>query len=142
MWCSSRLHFRSFIFLIYINDLSECLNRTKPRLFADLTASGGTVNDVETAVNSDLEHLRMWLNANKLSLNIAKTEFMLIGSRSVVHTVSDLNLNIMIENRPIKQVKECKTLGVIVDQHLSWKSNTESICKKITSAISVIRKLK
>jgi hypothetical protein len=39
-------------------------------------------------------------------------------------------------------VQECKTLGVIVDQHLSWKSNTESICKKITSAISVIRKLK
>jgi hypothetical protein len=36
------------------------------------------------------------------------------------------------------------TIGVIVDQHLSWKSNTESICtvKKITSAISVIRKLK
>ena len=47
----------------------------------------------------------------------------------------------MIENRSIKQVQECKTLGVIVDQHLSWKSNTESICKKITSAISVIRKL-
>ena len=132
-------------FLIYINDLSECLNRTKPRLFADdtnLTASGGTIDDVENAVNSDLENLRMWLNANKLSLNIAKTEFMLIGSRSLVHTVSDSNLNIMIENRPIKQVKECKTLGVIVDQHLSWKSNTESICKKITSAISVIRKLK
>ncbi|CAB4005694.1 Hypothetical predicted protein [Paramuricea clavata] len=73
---------------------------------------------------------------------MAKTEFMLIGSRSLVHTVSDSNLNIMIENRPIKQVKECKTLRVIVDQHLSWKSNTESICKKITSAISVIRKLK
>jgi hypothetical protein len=48
----------------------------------------------------------------------------------------------MIENRSIKQVQECKTLGVIVNQHLSWKNNTESICKKITSAISVIRKLK
>ena len=44
--------------------------------------------------------------------------------------------------KQIKQVQECKTLGVIVDQHLSWKINTESICKKITSAISVIRKLK
>ena len=48
-------------FLIYINDLSECLNETKPRLFADdtnLTASGETINDVENAVNSDLENLR------------------------------------------------------------------------------------
>jgi hypothetical protein len=48
----------------------------------------------------------------------------------------------MIENRSIKQVQECKTLGVIVDQHLSWKSNTDSVFKKITSAISAIRKLK
>jgi hypothetical protein len=132
-------------FLIYINYLSESLNRTKPRLFAEdtnLTSSGGTINDAKNAVNSELENLRMWLYANKLSLNIAKTEFMLIGSRSLVHTVSDSNLNIMIENAPIKQVKECKTLGVIVDQHLSWKSNTESICKKITSAFSVIKKTK
>ena len=116
-------------FLIYINDLYECLNRTKPRLFADdtnLIASAGTINNVENAVNSDLENLRIWLNANKLSLNIGKTEFMLIGSRSLVHTVSDSNLNIMIENRPIKKVKECKTLEVIVDQHLSCKRNTES----------------
>jgi hypothetical protein len=82
-------------------------------------------NDDENAVNSDLENLRMWLNANKLSLNFAKAEFMLIGSRSLVHPVSDSNLKIMIENR-----------------NLSWKSNTDNICKKITSAISVIRKLK
>ena len=33
------------------------------------------------------------------------------------------------------------TRSIIVDQHLSWKSNTESICKSITS-ISVIRKLR
>ncbi|CAB3997685.1 Hypothetical predicted protein [Paramuricea clavata] len=43
-------------FLIYINDLSESLNRTKPRLFADdtnLTASGCTIDDVENAVTSE-----------------------------------------------------------------------------------------
>jgi hypothetical protein len=39
--------------------------------------------DLETAVNSDLENLRKWLIANKLSLNVAKTEFMLIGSKEM-----------------------------------------------------------
>ena len=29
-----------------------------------------------------------------------------------------------------------------MDQHLSWKSNTENICKKITSGISALRRLK
>jgi hypothetical protein len=35
-----------------------------------------------------------------------------------------------------------KTLGIIVDQRLSWKSNTENICKKITSGISALRRAK
>ena len=38
--------------------------------------------------------------------------------------------NVFIKNKQIKQVNECKTLGVTIDQHLSWKSNTDKICKK------------
>ena len=47
-----------------------------------------------------------------------------------------------IENKSIKQVYESKTLGVTIDQHLYWKTNTENICKKITSGISALRRLK
>jgi hypothetical protein len=79
-------------FLLYINDLPHCLNKTKPRLFADdthLTASANSMTDLDTAVNSDLENLRKWLIANKLSLNVAKTEFMLIGSKPMIKNISD-----------------------------------------------------
>jgi hypothetical protein len=93
----------------------------------------------DVAVNSDLENLRKWLIANKLSLNVGKTEFMLIGSKQ---KISNSHPNVVIENKQIKQVYECKTLGVTVDQHLSWKSNTENICKKITAGISAIRRVK
>ena len=130
------------LFLLYINDLPECLNITRPRLFSDdtnLTASGDSMNDAEFAVNSDLENLRNWLIANKLSLNVAKTEFMLIGSKRMI---KDSHPNIFIENKQIKQVYKCKTLGIIVDQHLSWKSNTKNICKKITAGISALRRIK
>jgi hypothetical protein len=61
-------------FLLYINDLPQCLSKTKPRLFADdtnLTAAGESINDVEAAINSDLENFRKWLIANQLSLNVA-----------------------------------------------------------------------
>ena len=56
-------------------------------MFADdtnLTASGDSVPIVQAAVNSDLENLRKWLFVNKLSRNVAKTEFMLIGSKSTI----------------------------------------------------------
>jgi hypothetical protein len=46
-----------------------------------------------------------------------------------------------IENELIKQV-DSKTLGVTIDQHLSWRTKTENICKKITSGISALRRLK
>ena len=49
-------------------------------LCTNLTASSHSIADIEIAANSDLENLRHWLIANKLSLNVAKTEFMLIGS--------------------------------------------------------------
>ena len=69
MWRTTRPYFRVPIFLLYINDLPQCLDKTKPRLFADdtnLTVSGDSITDLETAVNSDLEKLRKWLIANKL----------------------------------------------------------------------------
>ena len=46
--------------------------------------------------------------------------------------------NISIENKQIKS----KAPGPIVDQHLSRKPDTENICKKITSGISALRRVK
>ena len=133
------------LFLLYINDLPHCLSKTKPRLFADdtnLTASANSMTDLEAAVNSDLENLRKWLIANKLSLNVAKTEFILIGSKSMIKNISNSHPNVFIENKQIKQVYECKTLGVKIDQYLSWKGNTDEICKKVTAGISAVRRIR
>ena len=60
----------------------------------------------------------------------------------MIKNISDSCPNVCIENIQIKQVHECKTLGVTIDQHLSWKSNTENICKKVTAGISVIHQIK
>ena len=133
------------LFLVPINDLPNCLNRTNPRLYADdtnLTATGESISDVEMAMNSDLEDLRKWLIANKLSLNVAKTEFILIGSKPMLKQISNEHLKVSIGNKSIRQAKQCKMLVVEIDQHLTWKSNTENICKKVNSGIFALRSLK
>ncbi|CAB4007833.1 Hypothetical predicted protein, partial [Paramuricea clavata] len=55
-----------------------------PRMFADdtnISYAANTIAELENVINSELKKLKSWLEANKLSLNIAKTEFMIIGSR-------------------------------------------------------------
>ena len=60
----------------------------------------------------------------------------------LIRNASNAQPNILIENTQIQQVNKAKTLGIIIDQHLSWKPNTENICKKITSGISALRRVK
>ena len=70
------------LFLIYINDLPNCLNHTTPRMFADETSvsyAPNYVEELENIMDCDLKNLNSWLATNRLSLNIVKTEFVIIG---------------------------------------------------------------
>ena len=65
------------LFPIYINDLHLCLKYSKACHFADntnITLSDSSQETLAERVNYDLRKLSMWLRANKLSLNIEKTE--------------------------------------------------------------------
>jgi len=60
-------------------------------------------------------YLYSWLKANKLSLNIAKTEFMVISSRQKFLAENCSELNIQLDNQPISRVEHAKSLGLIID---------------------------
>ena len=65
------------LLLIYLNDVPNCLNVGSPRMYADdtnATFSVATIPELESQINSDLKYIDRWLKANKLSLNVAKTE--------------------------------------------------------------------
>ena len=79
------------LFLIYINDLPNCLTSCQPRMYADdthITYADVDVNSIQLNLNHDLGNLNKWLISNKLTLNTAKTEFMLTGSRQKLSTLS------------------------------------------------------
>ena len=72
------------IFLLYINDLSFACKRTFPVLFADdsnLFLSGKNTDQVQQMINDELKDIVIWLRANKLSLNISKTHYMLFSNK-------------------------------------------------------------
>ena len=79
------------LFLIYINDLPNCLTSCQPRMYADdthITYADVDVNSIQLNLNHNLDNLNKWLISNKLTLNTAKTEFILIGSRQKLRTLS------------------------------------------------------
>ena len=130
------------LFLLYINDLPDCLRQVSPRLFADdtnLAAAGETIEGVELAMNNDLLRIKEWLLANKLSLNVAKTEFLLIGSHHKLNNL-DSQPSVNIGHDSIKQVRHI--LGVEIDENLSWNKHIKNVVKKVTSGIGAMRRIR
>ena len=71
------------LFLI-INDLLLALDSSNVNMYADdisIYCSSKSISSINNAVNKDLKSLKSWLDENKLSLNVAKTQSILIGSR-------------------------------------------------------------
>ena len=96
------------LFLVYINDLPNCLAHSEPRMYADdthLTFASNNMKDIEFYLNQDLANVNQWLMANKLTLNQSKTEFMLIGSRQRLRTFQSAP-SLTINGTPIKQVSQ------------------------------------
>ena len=144
-YLSFQLSRRPLLFLVYINDLPNCLNEGIPRMFADdtnISFSSNTFSDLEHLINFELQSLNRWLIANKLSLNIAKTEFMVIGSRQRLATFDDPELCVTVNNASVKQVKFAKTLGVTLDENLTWRDHVEVISKKISSGIGALKRIR
>ena len=89
--------------------------------------------------------LNRWLIANKLSLNIAiecKTEFMVIGSRQCLTTFNSHELRVTVDDEPARQVNSTKTLGLTLDENLTWKNHVEDIFKKISSSIRALKRVR
>ena len=73
-------------------------------------------------VNYELKKLSSWFQANKLSINIKKSNFTLF---QIKQKRQKLDLHFSINDIEIDRVYEVLLLGVILDEHLSWKSQIQ-----------------
>ena len=92
-------------------------------------------------MTKDLKGITSWLSANKLTLNVLKTDFMLIGSRQRVAALEG-NVTLRLNDAVLQQVYSLQCLGVNVDQNLTWDSHIASIRKKVTRNVGILKKVK
>ena len=66
----------------------------------------------------------------------------MIGSRQKFLAENCSELNIQLDNQPISRVEHAKSLGLIIDDRLSWSNHISELCKKISSAIGALRRIR
>ena len=106
-----------------------------------LTYAGDYVDNLQLYLNQDLDNVHNWLRANKLTLNTTKTEFMLIGSRQRLSTLTD-SPSTTIHDSQVSQVTTAKSLGVTIDSKLDWSSRIDKLTKKVASGIGAIKRIR
>ena len=128
------------LFLIYINDITVVSDSLKFVLFADDTnvfISGHNIHDIFRNLNAEMERVAMWLRANRLKLNLNKTNFMIFSPTNRYRERYEL----LIDNTPIDRVHTAKFLGVVLDQNLKWNHHIQLVRGKISRTIGIFNKL-
>ena len=78
-------------------------------------------------LNTELEKVSIWLKANKLSLNVKKTYYMMFH-RSRIKT--DAHAVIAMDKVCLKKTDSFKYLGVIIDHKLNWTQHITYVKKQ------------
>ena len=112
-------------------------------MYADDTTIYFNIDDfgqqnTEVEINTELEKVSTWLKLNKLSLNAQKTKFMIFHR----HQKQIKDFNVCIDNTLIERVESFNSLGIMLNETLSWKSHIEMVGKKISKVTGILYRLR
>lgn len=114
------------LFIIYINDLPSNIRNASICLYADDTSimvQGSEMGELRWRTNQSTEDANKWFAANRLKVNLGKTQCLLF-------TTKQGNEN-----------HEAKFLGLTLDTHLRWCQHINNLANRLTSALFAIRRL-
>ena len=135
------------IFLVYINDLPRAVKNSTISMYADDTSlcfKSKDLSRLNEALNEDLSRLDAWLNNNKLSLNVAKTQSMLVSTKAKRKTLdkSSQHLQVKINGTELEVVSKIKYLGVLLDNSLDWKDQVQAVSLKVSRGLGILKHAK
>ena len=85
-----------------------------------------------------MKELSFLLNANKIALNVAKTEVILF---KIKHKPCDTDLRLKLCRKRLYKTKYLRYLGIKIDENLKWKTDIHDLASKLNRANAVLEKL-
>lgn len=128
------------MFLLFINGIFKLNLNGTLILFADdavLIYFDTIIETLQTKTQDDLDKIEKWLNANRLTPNTEKTNYMLIKQGASI----DANFTINFANKTLNRVALVKYLGITIQENLKWNSHIQSTCRKIIGFSSIVKRL-
>lgn len=132
------------LFIIYVNDLSACLQHSTANMYADDTAfyiGNKDINIVRECLQEDTEYVHDWLNSNKLSLNVSKTTSMIICNDQKRRTLDSDNLDITVRDETIEHSKCTPYLGIELDDRILFDKQLQRQIGKINRSIGALKRV-
>ena len=116
--------------------MPNCSSKLSFRIFADDTNvfyATKNVNELQTVMNEEFEKILLYCKTNKLSVNLNKTNFMLITNKKLIPQISIAN----IERKPC-----IKYLGVYLDEKMNWSYQIKHVNNKLAKNLGILSKLR
>ena len=131
------------LFLLYINDISNCSNLGTFILFADDTnifVEGDSADDAYRKGNTLLASLNKYMILNRLHINMSKCCYIHFKPKASTPVQAELQLS--IEDIPINRTSTAKFLGVIIDEQLSWEPHITALKRKLNYASATLCRIR
>lgn len=129
------------LFLIYINNINEIGLNGHITLYADDTCLfyfGSSMLELIPQAQNDLNTLSTWFQYNLLTINIAKTCYIVFKAKNkIIQSHDPLTIN----NIPLQQKNTEKYLGLRMDSQLTWNTQIDYIRNKLSSLLGSLRNI-
>ena len=134
------------LFLLYVNDISNCSKDGTFILFADDTnifVAGETPKQAYQKGNEVLKSVHRYMNLNKLHINMTKCCYIHFKpSKAYMSKPNDNELKLYIDNFPIKKTDKTRFLGVIIEENLSWDPHITSLKRTLNYASATLYRIR
>ena len=91
------------------------------------------INVLNNVLLEELDKVVKWFSANKLVINLSKTNTMLFSNKR-----GNPKLQVYADNIYFEEKQNVTFLGIIIDNKLLWKDHIKLVCSKISKSIGIL----